>query len=376
MKMGDAIKLFVDAHVFDDEFQGSRTFIKEIYSILSTKDDVHVYLGAYNTDNLKKYFQDAKNISFVKYKSTSHFIRLIYDIPVIIKKYKIQYAHFQYIVPLFKNCKFIVTTHDLLFNEYPQEFSLLYRMVKNFLFKRGVKKANILTTVSEYSKRSIQKYFKLRGEGIHIIPNGVSNLFFADYDKEKAKSYIKSKFGVEKVILLVSRIEPRKNQILLLQAFLELKLYDHGYYLVLIGSESIKTPAFDIVMNKLPEKSKLYIVMYNNIDDNNLLEFYRAAEIFVYPSKAEGFGIPPLEAAAVKIPVLCSNSSALADFTFFGENHFDPDNYTLFKNKLFGTVNSLPDKRVLESRAAIVRQNYSWEKSAEALYKLIKTDCN
>jgi glycosyltransferase involved in cell wall biosynthesis len=116
--------------------------------------------------------------------------------------------------------------------------------------------------------------------------------------------------------------------------------------------------------------------MNSNIDDTDLLEFYRAAEVFVYPSMAEGFGIPPLEAAAVKIPVLCSNTSAMSDFVFFGEYHFDPGNYSLFKNKLSGIVNSIPDKHVLDNRAAIVQQKYNWERSAEILYRLIRTDCN
>lgn len=368
------IKLFLDAHVFDGGGQGSRTFIKEIYSILSQKEDVHVYMGAYNTENLKKYFPSAKNISFVKYKSTYGFVRLLYDIPLIIKKYRIQYAHFQYIIPLVKNCRFIVTTHDLVFNEHPQEFPFSYRFVKNFLFKRGAKKANILTTVSEYSKKSIQKYFGIKSEHIHITPNGVSNLYFADYDKGKAVNYIKNRFGAAKIILLVSRLEPRKNHVLLLQAFLELELFNRGYSLVLVGYESIKTPEFDIAMTRLPENSKPFIFMFNNINDTDLLEFYRAAEIFVYPSKAEGFGIPPLEAAAAKIPVLCSNTSAMSDFTFFKENMFDPANYTVFKKKLYDMVNNPTERALLEKCAAMIRQKYSWEQSAETLYQLIKTD--
>ena len=374
MKTTGTIKLFADAHVFDGSFQGSRTFIKEIYTFLAEKEDVHLYLGAYDIENLKQYFPDKNNIFFVKYRSPSAFIRLGYNIPAIIKKYKIQYAHFQYIVPLIKNCRFIVTTHDVIFNEYPHEFSLSYRLVKRSLYKRAAKKADILTTVSEYSKRSIQKYLGTITKPIHVIPNGVSNLFFAEYDKERARKYIKTKFGVERIILFVSRLEPRKNHLLLLQAFLDLKLYEQGFYLVLIGHESIKTPAFDVLMNALPSASKSFVFTACNIDDADLLEFYRAATLFVYPSKAEGFGIPPLEAAAVRIPVLCSNTSAMSDFSFFGENHFDPNDNVLFKNKLAAMVNALPDERCLEDLAATIQAQYNWERSAEILYQLIKTD--
>src|SRR6185369_10843899 len=118
------IKLFVDAHVFDSEFQGTRTFIKGIYTALAGQPGLTIYMAAFDIDNLRKNFPDQNNIVFIKYKSASGFRRLISDIPAIIRKYDIQYAHFQYITPLFKNCRFITTTHDVIFNEYPAEFSL------------------------------------------------------------------------------------------------------------------------------------------------------------------------------------------------------------------------------------------------------------
>ncbi len=374
MKSSGTIKLFVDAHVFDGKYQGSRTFIKELYSIIATMQDVQLHMGAYDINNLKNIFGDAGNIQFIKYRSRSAFIRLAFDIPRIIKRYQVDFAHFQYISPLFKNCRFIVTTHDLVFNEFPKEFPLWYRLVKNRLFKISAKKADILTTVSDYSKKSIEKYFGISSAAIHIIPNGVSNLFFADYDKEKAVQFIQNKFGVQKFILLVSRFEPRKNHLILLQAFIELELYKQGYYLVLLGwHENINNPAFTNMMSNLPEKSKPYVFMHQHADDNDLLQFYRAAQVFVYPSKAEGFGIPPLEAAAVKIPVLCSNSSAMSDFTFFGAGHFDPENYPVFKNKLSAILNTAPAKTELENIAASIQHQYNWYKSAAALYQLIKT---
>ena len=114
--------------------------------------------------------------------------------------------------------------------------------------------------------------------------------------------------------------------------------------------------------------------MHQHADDSDLLQFYRAATVFVYPSKAEGFGIPPLEAAAAKIPVLCSNSSAMSDFTFFGDNHFDPENYPLFKNKLAAIINTNTSNAELEHIAAIVQQRYNWNESAATLYQLIQTD--
>src|SRR5215203_2033157 len=249
MAPSNKVRIFVDAHVFDGEYQGTRTFIKGIYELLSKKQNILLYLGAYDIGGLKRDFQDNRRINFIKYRSKSALIRLSYDIPDIIRTYKIDYAHFQYIVPPYKNCKFIVTTHDLLFNEYPEEFSLGYRLTKNFLFKRSALRSDIITTVSEYSKKSIYKYFGVNPQDIVVTPNGVADVFFQKHNKQESANFIYEKYGISNFILYVSRIERRKNHILLVKAFLELELYKQDYHLVLLGHQSIKVPELDKKMN-------------------------------------------------------------------------------------------------------------------------------
>lgn len=376
MQGNDKIRLFVDAHVFDEKFQGTRTFIKGIYSILAQQQGLTVYMGAFDIDNLKKDFPENDNIVFIKYKSRSGFSRLLYDIPLIIKRHKIGYAHFQYIIPIWKNCRYVTTIHDVIFNEYPGEFPLSYRLIKNFLFGSAARRSDIVTTVSGYSKAAIQKYLGIKPGKIHITHNGVSSKFFEPYDKKQAEDYIYNKYGIRKIILYVSRIEPRKNHISLLNAFLDLKLYSRGYHLALIGYESIKVPAFDKTVDNLPPEAKQFVFISSEIDDTDLLALYRASTVFVYPSKAEGFGIPPLEAAALKVPVICSNTTAMSDFTFFGGNHIDPSDHDLLKRRLSDTIDRPHDEAYLTGLAETIRQQYSWTASAENLYQAILNDRN
>jgi glycosyltransferase involved in cell wall biosynthesis len=364
-------KIFVDAHVFDDEFQGTRTFIKGVYSQLAEKDGLQLFLAANDIENLRANFPQQKNIIFIQYKSRSAWKRLAYEIPSIIRKNQIEFAHFQYITPVVKNCRFIVTTHDVIFNEYPEEFSRAYRVRKNFLYRISALKSDILTTVSEYSRRSIRKYLGIRSRPIHLTPNGVDEKYFEEYDREESHRYISDKFGVKNFILTVGRIEPRKNHILMVQAYLELKLYEQDIYLVLLGDTTIKVPELDELIGHQPENIRKYLFMKNDVDDHDLLEFYRAAKVFVYPSRAEGFGIPPLEAAAVRTPVLCSNSSAMADFDFFGEDQFDPDDRKAFREKLKRVFQMRSDEDRLKKLSEIIRERYSWRQPAEKLYELI-----
>jgi glycosyltransferase involved in cell wall biosynthesis len=372
MKPASTIKIFLDAHIFDGEFQGSRTFIKELYSILLQKKDLELYIAAYDIENLKKYFPETGNIVFIKLKNRSSVLRLLIEIPQLIKKYRIDYAHFQYMVPPVKNCRFIVTTHDVLFNEFPKEFPLWYRVSKNFLYGRAAKKADILTTDSAYSKRSIERYLGVPSEKVNVLRLGINTSFFDPYNKEMHKEYIKKKYGFDQYLLFVSRREPRKNHLMLLQAYLDLKLYEQELYLVFIGHESIKTPAFDKLLNALSMRKRSYIIFNEKATDEELLAFYRAATVFVYPSKAEGFGLPPLEAAALKVPVVCSNSSSLGDYTFFGKNHIDPDDYNVFKGRLADVLSNEPAEETLNTIAETIQQDYCWQKTADNFYQLLK----
>jgi glycosyltransferase involved in cell wall biosynthesis len=373
MLQKERIRIFVDAHTFDGEFQGSRTFIREIYAILAQKETLDLYIGAYDTANLQKYFPDIPADHLVKFKNRSSVLRLLFDIPEIIKKYRIQYAHFQYIVPLYKNCRYIVTIHDVLFRDYPSEFSFFYRFFKTFFYKIGATRANILTTDSSFSLSSIYKYLGIPKEKIQLLPMAVHDKYFESYDKVVAKKQFAVKYGFDRYVLFVSRIEPRKNHDLLLRSFIELKLYLQGYHLVLLGHQSLDTPAFTEIMNHLSEDIRPFIFIKSDTPDNELLLFYRAADVFVYPSKAEGFGIPPLEAAAAKVPVICSNTSSMTDFTFFGSNHIAPD-YDSIKNALQAVINEPPGDPVLAAIAETIHRQYSWARSAEQLHQLILAD--
>ena len=371
MKTTNTLRVFADAHVFDNEYQGTRTFLKEIYTHLSGKENVRIFLGAYDIDNLKNNFPAHSNITFIKYKNRSGFARLLYDIPLILKKHQIDFAHFQYIIPPLKVCRYIVTIHDVIFKEYPREFPLLYRLSRSFLFKRAAAKAEMISTVSDYSKKSIEKYLHVNADRVALIPNGVSKLYFKQYDKQHSKNIIQEKYGIGNFILYVSRFEPRKNHESLLKAFLDLRLYEQGYTLVLLGHKSLKIKRFDKILNELPGDIRKYIFISSKINAGELITFYQSATAFIYPSRCEGFGISPLEAAAVKIPVLCSNTTAMKDFSFFGDMHIDPDDYELFKKKLEEIITNPPDEMHLLEISNTIRKKYSWEKSAEDFYQLL-----
>lgn len=306
-------------------------------------------------------FGTAKNLHYVQLRSDSKFKRLAFEFPEIIKEHNIDYAHFQYISPSIKCCKEIVTIHDLLFLDFPQYFLWLYRVKNRLLFGRSAHRADILFTVSEYSRNEIIRHFDIVKERISITPNAVLPI-----DGHVALPDIYDKVGCEKYILTVGRIEPRKNFHILLKAFVELKLYERNYKLVVIGIPDLSDTLFNNYYSSLSDEVKRAVVM-DTASFPELVALYKNASLFVFPSLAEGFGIPPLEAIEYGCPLLCSNATAMAEFGLPDEYMFNPNDVEELKMKM---SNALANRCVLADSTKI-KEKYNWKKSADVLYRKI-----
>lgn len=369
------MKIFVDGYLLNKEHQGTKTYVRELYKEFAKQNPkALIFIGCFKDVKLEEDFLEFKNIKFIYFRQKSRVLRMFFEIPEIIKEYQFQFAHFQYVIPFLtsKSCKYIVTIHDILFNDFKEYFSFSYRLRRNFLFKYSAKKADYLLTVSEYSRDRIKEYYHLKEKKIFITPNGVNNEYFLSYDKEESIDYIYNKYGIKDFILYISRIEPRKNQQGLLQRFLELE--DRNTQLVFIGVQSINNKEFDNVLAKLSTKQKSRIHILQDISDSDLLFFYKAAKVFVYPTFAEGFGIPPLEAAALKIPVLCSNKTAMKDFSFFSPYYIDISNANDFNNRLNNLLKSKDNNKQLDQIQSIIKEKYSWKKSSEVITSVMKNN--
>ncbi len=363
IKMKD-LKIFVDCHVFDGNFQGTTTYIKGLYTELIQDKTCHFFFGAKDAVFLKTIFGTHENLTYVTYKSKNKFQRLLFDIPNIIKENKIDYAHFQYVVPPIKNCKYIVTIHDVLFLDFPKYFPFSYRLKNKFLFKRSAKYSDVVLTVSDYSKKRIQKHFNI--STITITPNAVDPIYFEPYNKKAVKEEVKSKFHATNYFLYVSRWEPRKNHHTLLKSFVENNHYIK-HNLVFVGDEAIENPEYNNYYASLTNEVKESIFTFKEVSTQDILLLVRGADLSIYPSIAEGFGIPPLESLAASVPTICSNTTAMSDFQFFDDCLFNPLDLNDLKAKI---EIGLKDTRILQKKEAMSAK-FSWEYAAEQFKKAI-----
>ena len=363
------MRIGIDAHVFDEKFQGSRTYLEGIYKeAIRLRENWEFYFFAKDVNQLMTVFGNWDHVKYIPLTSNNKYTRLLLEFPRLLKKHRIDYAHFQYIAPLNVPCKYFVTTHDILFLEprFKKYFPWKYRFLNSILFKRSARHSNFVLTVSDYSKQKIQEHFNLTPSKVYVTTNAVSlpNL-------EIKENYIHKEYKIAKYILYVSRVEPRKNHLALLRAFMNLNLADKGYMLVFIGSKDLPYPELDAYVAKHEEKLKNTFFQFPGISGEALQHFYSQAEVFVYPSLAEGFGIPPLEAAMHETPVVCSNATAMSDFSFF-RHHINPNDQSALEKAIMDALQGNVEN--LDSLKLDIQRRYSWKESAEVLIQAVEED--
>lgn len=227
-----------------------------------------------------------------------------------------------YNVPVFYRGKLAVTVHDLTHLVLPQflpnKAAYLYA---KFLIGYAVRKAEVVFTVSENSKRDILRFYNIPEDKIAVVYNAVDSRF-VHRDREDV-SYLFDKYHIprdKKVIMYVGNLKPHKNLPRLLEAYSKMNGREDTC-LVLVGK------AFDSE-DLTPQIKALGIedsvIKTGIIVDNELVDFYNLADLFVFPSLYEGFGIPPLEAMACGTPVVCSNNSSLPEIVGDAAYMFDP----------------------------------------------------
>lgn len=363
--------IFIESHVLNQPFEGSSTYLINIYrKILLKENDKVFYFAANDIKNLKKYFGEFDNAKFIKYKFNNRIIRYLIEIPILIIKKDISFAHCTYILPFFKrkNCKYLLTVHDVLFEDFPHFFPFFYTFIRKIIFRRSAKNADTIFTISKYSRDRLSKHYNIDPKKIKITYCAVSDdIINFKYSKNQSKQFVDNKYGFKNYILYVSRIEKRKQQDILLKTYIKNKLFDLNLKLVFIGSPTLETN-FDKLFKKFKQNSLADKIFWlEKISFNELLHLYNASELFVFPSMAEGFGIPPLEASCLNVPVLCSNMTAMSEFSFYDEQlSFNPSSSEDFNKKLVDICKNYALIDTVHIKSLIL-DKYSWEDSAKTV---------
>lgn len=217
-----------------------------------------------------------------------------------------------YTVPLYSNIPVVVSVYDLIALDYPELCHARNRLHFGMFIPAAIRKAIGIIVPSEQTRRDIENRFPFAASKIKVIPLGVSDIFHPEPDSIRI-GQVKQRYRIlHRYILFVGRLEAKKNLTCLVSAFHLLRT--HGcisHKLVLVGSRGYR--AEDIFRQIRAQGLKSEVIVIEGVKESDLPLLYNGADVFVFPSLYEGFGLPVLESMACGTPVIISNRGALPE---------------------------------------------------------------
>jgi len=255
----------------------------------------------------------------------------------------------------------VLTIFDTCIITSPQSFPLWQRTITNKLLPTCVQRADKLIAISHFTKQEILRHYPhIPADKIEVTWLGV-NPRFKVLD-EATKGIVRKKYNLDRpFILSVSSSNPRKNLRTLIQAFAKITdRVDHD--LVLTGEYGWKSTELYSLVTDLGLSGRVKFTGFIPLDD--LPAFYNLADLFVYPSLYEGFGLPPIEAMACGTPVITSNVTSLPEVVGDAALTLDPLNMELLAQSMKDLIINDTDRMALRSKGIERAKLFTWEKCA------------
>ncbi|MCK9186213.1 glycosyltransferase family 4 protein [Candidatus Gracilibacteria bacterium] len=275
-----------------------------------------------------------------------------------------------------KGIKRALVVHDITPVLFPHFHTFRGRFIHKLFLKRSIENADIIITPSQTTKEDIVKKYHPKAK-ISVTHLGVKPPEKTETDKNISQPYF----------LYLGTIEPRKNLEILVDAFIELKTtHQIPHQLILAGQigwkskqllKKIKKYNNQSNQNNSTKSQQLQIITTDWITESEKEILLKNADIFIYPSLYEGFGLPPLEAMNYGIPVICSKGGSLKEIYRNTALLFNPTDKEKLKKHILSLINNSQTNQKNSLRDTLIKnglsfaKKHTWQKTAEETLKAI-----
>lgn len=370
----DYMKIGIDARLYGIKDRGIGRYAERLIAYLEKIDVQNEYFIFLRQDGFNSYKPQHKNFHKVLAEFRPYSLKEQVIFPCQLKKYNLDLVHFLHFnVPIFYHRSFIVTIHDLIITRFPDSRRKSTRLpiflyylklfFYNLVLKNALKKSKKIIAVSEATKKEIISLFNIDFPKINVVYEGVDKLPTANSQSPIVNPYV----------LYVGAAYPHKNLERLIIAFEKfIKNSDapisKRIKLVLVG----KSDYFYQRIKKLIEKLNLIddVVLTGEVSDKDLASYYKNALFFIFPSLAEGFGLPALEALNYGIPVASSNVYSLPEILGQAAYYFNPREIDEIVKaiEIMATDDKLKQNLIVQAK--MQSEKFSWQKMAEQIAKI------
>lgn len=289
------------------------------------------------------------------------------ELPKLAREHRLDVLH----VPSYrrllwpKPCPLVATIHDLAPFRVPGKYDWKRMIYGKVVVRQLAQRQDQVIAISQNTANDIATFFGLRSEKVTVIHNGIDHERFFPDSGSKAKAFVWQRHGLAAPFFLyTARLEhPAKNHVRLISAFEQFKSKTRlDWQLVLAGSDWHGAEAIHGAIERSPFATDIRCLGF--VPDENLPDLYRAADVFVYPSLYEGFGLPPLEAMACGCPVIASTRGSLGEVIGDAAIIVEPENTADMAQRLEAVANDHRTRERLRDAGLRQARKFDWQRTA------------
>jgi glycosyltransferase involved in cell wall biosynthesis len=356
------MRFSVDAHAIGCHLTGNEVYIRNLLNEFARLDRSSDFIAYVSKPDAHLQVPESIRTSHV---SENPFRRLGLDLGVQLRRDQPDLLHVQYTGPIGCSVPLVVSVHDVSYLEHPQYFTRFRAAQLRYTVKRTVEAAARVLTPSEFSRKAILRHYRLDERKVVVVPNAVSSSF-RPVDRELASAIVEEKFGIRgPFVLTVGDLQPRKNHLGLLHAFEEmLRQHPHlPHRLVFVGKETWYSKELHKAVLRSGIAGRVDFTGF--VEDPDLLQFYGACDLFVFPSFYEGFGLPILEAMACGRATACSSATAMPEVANAAGILFDPYSVPEMARAIGDVLLDGELRARLERLGTQRAAGFTWERAAQ-----------
>ncbi|MEW6185773.1 MAG: glycosyltransferase family 1 protein [Thermodesulfobacteriota bacterium] len=266
----------------------------------------------------------------------------------------------------------VVTIHDLVAFLFSETIPRKYGVYMRYLLRQAVNKADKIIAVSRHTQKDLIEILRVPEEKIVVVHEAPSPIF-RPLDKAEAQNRIREKYGIKKkYIYHLGNIEPRKNLIVLLEAFTRVsqELGDE-YQLVVSGQRGWLVRALRQFFKHYPMRDRVLFTGYVPLGD--IPWFMNGADLFVFPSLYEGFGLPVLEAMSCGTPVISSKRSSIPEIVGSAGVLVDPTDRRELADRIVGLLRDPLELKRLSQAGIEQAGRFTWRETARKTLEVYRS---
>jgi glycosyltransferase involved in cell wall biosynthesis len=271
------------------------------------------------------------------------------------------------LAPLSARTPLVITVHDMAVWDHPGWFERPIVLQQRLVLARALRGARRILTPSQSTRRRLLEVLDVDAGAVDVAPWGVDRHFAPG----PPSGAILERLGIEgPYVLVVGTLEPRKNVEAALETFERLVRDGAQHRLVLAGARGWHERELMERLRRSPASARIRLL--GRVDEHALVALYRGAECLVYPSRYEGFGLPPLEAMACATPVVCARTTSLPEVVGDAAVLFELDDREALHGALAGLLSSPGRLEELARLGPERAARFTWEQCAERTVRVYR----